>query len=87
MITDAAAEPTRHPGNMNEYTTPNPGNASKRFVRSRTDRKISGVCGGIAHYFGIDANLVRVLVVLATLLTTGGGLLAYVAAWVIMPEE
>jgi phage shock protein PspC (stress-responsive transcriptional regulator) len=60
---------------------------ARRLVRSRDDRWLSGVCGGIADYVGVDANLVRLLVVLGTVLGFGSLLVAYLAAWVLMPEE
>lgn len=57
----------------------------KRLVKSQTDRKIAGVCGGIAEYFNVDPTLVRV--VWAVLSCVGGaGLIAYIACAVIMPE-
>jgi phage shock protein C len=57
----------------------------KRLYRSR-DRIIGGVCGGLADYLGVDASLVRVLTVLSLLLP-GPQILAYLVAWVIVPEE
>jgi len=59
----------------------------RRLVRSRDDRWLGGVCGGIAEYAGIDANLVRLLVVLGTVVGFGSLLIAYLVAWVLMPEE
>ena len=59
----------------------------KRLVRSRDDRWIAGVCGGVARYAGVDANLVRLLVVLGTILGFGSLILVYVVAWMLMPEE
>ncbi|PTR31130.1 phage shock protein C (PspC) family protein [Rhodococcus sp. OK519] len=57
------------------------------FVRSGSQRMLSGVCGGIADYFGIDANLVRVAAVLGAFLSFGTVALIYLAAWMIMPSE
>ena len=59
----------------------------KRLTRSRDDRWIAGVCGGVARYAGVDANLVRLLVVLGTIIGFGSLILVYVAAWILMPEE
>lgn len=67
--------------------TTHPGPAPKRLVRTSNDKWISGVCGGLARYAGIDANLVRLLVVVAALVSCGTALLVYLAAWVLMPEE
>ena len=58
----------------------------KRLQRSDDDRWIGGVCGGIAEYTGIDAGLIRLVVVVATLLGAGSLILAYIVAWVIMPK-
>ena len=57
----------------------------RRLTLSARDKKIAGVCGGIAEYFGVDATLVRVITVVLAL-CFGGGLLAYLLAWVIMPK-
>jgi phage shock protein C len=58
----------------------------KKLQRSDDDRWIGGVCGGIAEYTGIDAGLIRLVVVVATLLGAGSLILAYIVAWVIMPK-
>lgn len=60
---------------------------SKRLVRSKDDRMISGVCSGIARYTGLDANLIRVAVVVGTILGFGSLIVAYIAAWILMPQE
>lgn len=59
---------------------------SKKVYRSRSDRMLGGVCGGIADYFNVDVVLVRLLWVLA-FLAEGIGLIVYIIAWVIIPEE
>jgi phage shock protein PspC (stress-responsive transcriptional regulator) len=58
----------------------------KRLYKSATDKKIDGVCAGIAKYFDIDPTLVRLLWVLGTLFV-GAGILAYIIAAIIMPRE
>ncbi len=58
----------------------------KRLTRSKKDRMIAGVCGGMAEYFDIDPTLVRLALVLITLMG-GAGILAYIVAWIIMPEK
>ncbi len=59
---------------------------ARRLQRSATNSQLAGVCGGLAEYFSVDANVVRVLWVLLTLCTlVVGGLLIYLAAWIIMP--
>lgn len=58
----------------------------KRLYRSRTDKKICGVCAGVANYFGIDPTIVRLIWgVLA--LAYGTGVLAYLVAAFVLPEE
>lgn len=47
---------------------------------------IAGVCGGLGEYFDMDPTIVRLLVVVAALIA-GGGLLAYILAWIIVPER
>jgi phage shock protein C len=61
-------------------------NEFRRLTKSRTDRMIDGVCGGVAAYFRIDPTLVRVSWVLLTLLG-GSGFLLYIAAMILMPKE
>lgn len=57
----------------------------KKLYRSQTDRKIAGVCGGIAEYFDIDSTLVRLGWILF-LFAGGSGILAYIIAWIVMPD-
>lgn len=59
---------------------------AKKLYRSRKDRKIAGVCGGLAEYFNIDPALVRVIAVV-TLFFGLGGFLAYIILWLVVPEE
>lgn len=56
------------------------------FARSRSQRMLGGVCGGLAEYFGIDANLVRAGAVVAAFVTGGGAVLVYLALWMLLPE-
>jgi phage shock protein C len=58
----------------------------KKYFRSRTERMIAGVCGGMAEYLKIDPIVVRVIWVIFAL-TAGAGLLAYVLFWLLAPEE
>lgn len=59
----------------------------RRLYRSRTEKKISGVCGGLAEYFQTDANLMRLLVITVTVISGGLGAIAYIAAWILVPVE
>ena len=58
---------------------------SKKLYRSRKDRKISGVCAGIAEYFDIDPTIVRLGWIMAVF-CLGGGIVAYIIAALVMPE-
>ena len=59
---------------------------TRRLSRSRTNRKLAGVCGGLAQYSNIDATLIRVLFVVLALLG-GPGLVIYLLMWILVPEE
>ena len=59
----------------------------KHLMRSRTDRKIAGVCAGFAEYFDVDVTLVRVIWLITALIPVGMSFLGYIIAWIVMPEE
>ena len=59
----------------------------KKLYRSRKNRIIAGVCAGIGEYLEIDPTVIRLIWVLLTILSMGGGLIAYLLAWIIIPEE
>jgi phage shock protein C len=61
--------------------------SSKVLVRRRDGRMLAGVCAGIADYFGVDVTMVRVIWAVVSVLTGGTGALAYLAAWIIIPDE
>ncbi len=58
-----------------------------RLMRSRSDRMIAGVCGGLGYYFGIDPVIVRLIFLVLTVLTVFVAPLLYVVLWLIMPDE
>ena len=58
----------------------------KKLYRSKKDKKISGVCAGIAEFFGIDATIVRLIWAVAVVFC-GTGILLYIIAALIMPEN
>jgi len=60
-----------------------------RLARSATDKKIAGVCGGIAEYFVVDATLVRLIWIILSVLCGAliGGVIAYLLAWLIIPAQ
>ena len=57
------------------------------LMRSATDKKIAGVCGGMAKYFAMDPTVMRILWLLLTFGLPPAGILGYIAAWIIMPVE
>ena len=59
----------------------------KKLYKSKTDRKIEGVCAGIAQYLNVDSTAIRAVWAIVTLFTVGVGILAYIACAVIMPVE
>jgi phage shock protein PspC (stress-responsive transcriptional regulator) len=59
----------------------------KQLVRPRSGRMIAGICAGIGDYFGVDANIVRVVFAALTIFSGGAGALVYVLAWAVIPEE
>jgi phage shock protein C len=58
----------------------------KRLYKSRRDKMLAGVCGGLANYLGIDPTIVRLIWAL-TILFAGTGLLAYIICAIVIPEE
>ncbi|OGE20204.1 MAG: PspC domain-containing protein [Candidatus Dadabacteria bacterium RIFCSPHIGHO2_12_FULL_53_21] len=58
----------------------------KKLHRSRTDRMIAGICGGLGEMFSIDPTLVRLVFALVALFTVGTAALVYILGWVIIPE-
>jgi phage shock protein C len=61
--------------------------ARRRLVRPRQGRKIAGVCLGFAEYFDLDVTLIRVVWVLAAIFGVPLGIIGYIIAWIIMPDE
>ena len=58
----------------------------QKLYRSRNDQIISGVCGGLGEFFGIDPTLIRVIFVLLAIFG-GSGIVIYLVMWLIVPEE
>jgi phage shock protein C len=65
---------------------PQPPAGPKRLVRSTNDRWIAGVCGGVGEYAGVDPNLIRLLAVVGAVFSAGTLFIAYIVAWIVMPE-
>ena len=74
---------------MPETTEPAAAPAGRRLTRSVTDKKIAGVCGGLAEYFGVDATPIRLLWAILSIFCGAivGGVIAYVVAWLIIPRS
>ena len=69
------------------YPSSPPPQARPPLRRSRSDRVLGGVCGGFARQYGIDPVLLRILVVVLTVFTGGAFALAYVVAWILIPDD
>jgi len=57
----------------------------RKLYRSRTQRMVAGVCGGLAEYFNVDTTVIRVLFLVVTLFG-GAGLVVYVVMWILVPD-
>lgn len=62
------------------------GQPARLLSRPRDDRKIAGVCSGIARYLGIDVTLVRVLMLVLAIWPPAIGLVLYIVCWIVMPQ-
>ncbi len=63
------------------------GNDYKKLVRSRANRMLCGVCGGIGEYLNVDPTIVRLIWLLCSVASCGTGLLVYIVAAIVIPEE
>jgi len=68
----------------NAYSAPQP---YPKLSRPREDRKIAGVCAGFARYIGVDVTLVRLITVVLAIWPIGIGVIAYIVAWIVMPND
>ena len=85
---EPATEPTPAGGPDTEPTVvvpPSAPSAPRRLVRSRDDRVIAGVCGGLGEYLGVDGVLIRIAA-LILVFAGGAGILLYAIGWIAMPE-
>jgi phage shock protein PspC (stress-responsive transcriptional regulator) len=69
------------------HPSPTPTQGPRRLTRSREDRVVAGVCGGLARYLNMDASLVRILFVILALVTSGAALVVYAIAALVVPED
>ena len=58
----------------------------KKLTRSKSDKKLMGVCGGLAKYMNKDPNMIRIAAVVIGLITGGAALVAYIIAGFVLPE-
>lgn len=61
--------------------------AVRRITRSSDDKMVAGVCGGLAKHLGVDPTLVRLLTVLGVVFGFGSVAIAYLIAWVVLPQD
>lgn len=60
---------------------------TKKLYRSRKDKMIAGICGGIGEAYSIDPTMVRLVYALITIFSAGTAILVYILGWIIIPEE
>lgn len=60
---------------------------NKRLCLSEYNKKIAGVCGGIAEFFGLEVSIVRILCVLLTFLLRGFPIIIYIILWAVLPKQ
>lgn len=71
---------------QNSFTSAT-GKPARYLSRPRDDRKIAGVCAGIARYLGVDVTLIRIIMVVLAIWPPGVGLIVYLVCWIVMPQE
>jgi len=59
----------------------------KRLFRSKTQRMLGGVCGGLGEHLDVDPTVIRLVWIVLSLFSLGIGILVYIIAWIIVPEE
>lgn len=62
-------------------------NEIRKFRRSRTDKKLAGIIGGLADYFEVDSTLLRVMYILAGMWAVPFALISYIIVWILTPSE
>ncbi|MBP3474734.1 MAG: PspC domain-containing protein [Lachnospiraceae bacterium] len=63
------------------------GNDFKKLVRSKENRMLCGVCGGVGEYLNVDPTIVRLIWLLCSMASCGTGLLVYIIAAIVIPED
>lgn len=72
---------------VNNRFTSATGKPGRALTRPRNDKKIAGVCAGIARYFGLDITVVRIVMVVLALWPPGVGAIIYIVCWIVMPQD
>jgi phage shock protein C len=83
----ASASSTEAPKDTPVDQTPPPAQSYRSFRRSRTDKKLFGVCGGLAKYFSIDSTLLRLLYIILCLASFGAGIVLYATLVLLVPDD
>ena len=71
---------------LNGFTS-DTGKPGRVLTRPRAEKKLAGVCSGIARYLGIDVTLVRILTLVLAIVPPGAGLIFYVVCWIVIPQD
>lgn len=83
----ASASPTEAPTDTPVDRTPPPSQSYRTFRRSSTDKKLFGVCGGLAKYFSIDSTLLRLLYIILCLASFGAGIVLYITLVLLVSDD
>ena len=59
----------------------------KRLYRSRKERMLGGICGGLGEHIDVDPTIIRMVLVVVTLFSLGIGIIVYIIAWILIPES
>jgi phage shock protein PspC (stress-responsive transcriptional regulator) len=88
LDSDSSKSKTSSYANFDSFASTSYGyKQSKKLMKSRSDKKWAGVCGGLAKYFGISSTVARLLFVIAFFMTSGTSLLIYIGLSLAMPKE
>lgn len=79
--------PASPPPKGSTKQSPPPPSSGRRLTRSVTDRKVAGVCGGMATFLGVDPTIIRLLFAAGTIVSFGAGILVYMVLMFVVPEE
>lgn len=76
----------RESNSKNEYKSEEDMETNRKFYRNTEDKKVAGVCSGIAAYFKLDVTLIRIIFILLVVLGIGSPILIYIVLWIVMPK-